>query len=86
MAQPVKEYDTALDSKKRITIRGARTKFYHVTEKNDGTIELSPRELTHPDEVYKKTLIMVDKAVKKLKEGNASDPIDFDELDNLLKK
>ena len=49
MASPLREYVARLDSKKRITLRGARTEYYHVTEKKDGTIELSPRELVHCD-------------------------------------
>lgn len=83
MAPVVREYDAKLDSKKRITIRGARTEFYHVTEKEDGTIELSPRELVHPDEISEKTLQMIDKAVQKFKEGEVSEPIDLEELEKL---
>jgi hypothetical protein len=84
MAPAIREYDAKLDSKKRITIRGARTEFYHVTEKKDGTIELSPRELVHPDKISEKTLHMIDKAVKKFKEGEVSEPIDLEELERLL--
>jgi len=84
MAPVIREYDAKLDSKKRITIRGARTEFYHVTEKKDGTIELSPRELVHPDKISEKTLHMIDKAVKKYKEGEVSEPIDLEELEKLL--
>lgn len=84
MPQTVKEYDAKLDSKKRITIRGARTQYYHVTEKTDGTIQLSPRELVHPDEISEKTLNMVDKAIKNLKKGKVSEPVDIDELKKLL--
>lgn len=84
MTQVTKEYDAKLDSKKRITLRGARTKYYHVTEKEDGTIELSPRELIHPDKISKKTLEMIDKAITKLKKGEVSEPVDLDELEKLL--
>ncbi len=84
MAQAIMEYDAKLDSKKRITIRGAQTQFYHVTEKKDGTIELSPRELVHPDEISERTLKMVDKAVRNFKTGKASKPVDMDELKKLL--
>jgi len=84
MAQAVKEYDAKLDSKKRLTIRGARTKYYHVTEKEDGTIELSPRELVHPDEVSKRTLEMMDEAISKFKSGEVSEPVNIDDLEKLL--
>lgn len=84
MTPAIREYDAKLDSKKRLTIRGARTQFYHVTERKDGTIELSPRELVHPDEISEKTLRMIDKAVTKLKKGEVSEPIDLEELEQLL--
>jgi hypothetical protein len=84
MAPAIKEYDAKLDSKKRLTIRGARTKYYHVTEKKDGTIELSPRELVHPDKVSKRTLEMIDKAINKFKAGEVSEPVNLDELEKLL--
>jgi len=84
MAPIVEEYDAKLDSKKRITIRGARTQYYHVIEREDGTIELSPRELVHPDEISKKTLEMVDIAISKFKKGEVSEPVDVDELEKLL--
>lgn len=84
MENIVREYNAKLDSKKRITIRGARTTYYHVKEHEDGTIEMSPRELVHPDEISQKTLEMMDKAITKYKEGEVSDPIDLDELEELL--
>ena len=84
MAQAIKEYDARLDSKKRITLRGAQTMFYRVREKSDGTIELSPRVLVHPDEVSAKTLSSIDKSVTNLKKGKASKSVDLDELNKLL--
>lgn len=85
MSEPLKEYDARLDSKKRITIRGAKTNFYHVTEKSDGTVELSPRVLAHPDEISSKTLSTLEKSVDNLKKGKASDAIDLKELKELIK-
>jgi len=84
MTTTIREYDAKLDSKKRLTIRGARTEYYHVSEKKDGTIELSPRELVHPDEISVKTLKMIDKAITKFKEGEVSEPVDMEELEQLL--
>ncbi len=51
MSHPVTQYDTRIDSKKRITLRGAKTEYFHVAEHDDGTIVLSPRTLVHPDQV-----------------------------------
>jgi len=79
-----KEYDAKLDSKKRLTIRGDRTKHYYVTEYEDGSVELSQRELIHPDEISKRTLEMMDKAMKNLEEGKVSKPMDMEELEKLL--
>lgn len=84
MAQATKEYDARLDSKKRITLRGAQTMFYRVREKRDGTIELSPRVLVHPDEISVKTLSTIDQSVSNLKKGQASKAVDLDELEKLL--
>ena len=41
MNTSVREYDAKLDSKKRITLRGCIFEYYHVKEKEDGTICLS---------------------------------------------
>lgn len=79
-----REYDAKIDSKKRLTVRGARTKYYHVTEYEDGTVELSPRELIHPDEISRRTLQMMDKAMENIKGGNVSEPVDMEELEKLL--
>jgi hypothetical protein len=81
---PAKEYDAKLDTKKRLTVRGARTRHYHVTEYEDGTVELSPRTLIHPDEISRRTLRMMDQAMQNLSEGTTSPPVNMDELDELL--
>ncbi len=80
------KYEAKIDSKKRITIRSPQTEYYHVTEKNDGTVILSPRVLIHPDEISKRSLEMMDEAIKNLKENKASEPVDLEELEELLKK
>lgn len=84
MAENIKEYDARIDSKKRITLRGASSEFYHVRERKDGTIELSPRILVHPDEISKNTLGMIDSSAKNLKEGRVSEPVNLNELDDLI--
>lgn len=81
-----REYDAKIDSKKRLTIRGARTRHYHVTEYEDGTVELSPRELIHPDEISRRTLQMMDRAMEHLQKGEVSEPVDMDALQDLLEE
>ncbi|MCC5935328.1 MAG: hypothetical protein JJU35_13860 [Balneolales bacterium] len=84
MEPTIKEYDARLDSKKRLTLRGAKTMYYRVREKEDGTIELSPRVLVHPEAISQKTLTMIDESIDQLKKGNASGPVDLEELNKLL--
>ena len=84
MSQAITEYDARVDSKKRIILRGAKTDYYHVVEKADGTIELSPRVLVHPDQISKKSLSTLDSSVENLKKGKASPPVDLNDLKKLL--
>lgn len=81
-----REYDAKLDSKKRLTIRDPRTKYYHVTEYEDGSVKLSPRELVHPDEISRRTLEMMDKAMENLDVGKVSKPVDMEEIEKLLEE
>jgi len=74
---PAKEYDARIDTKKRVTLRGARYDNYHVQEYADGRIILEPRELVAPYELSAKTLATMDESMKNLKKGKASKPIDL---------
>jgi hypothetical protein len=78
----VKEYDARIDTKKRVTLRGAKYDNYHVQEYADGRIVLEPRELVAPFEVSKRTLATMDESMKNLKKGKASKPIDLSALEN----
>lgn len=80
----MKAYDAKIDSKKRITLRGARAEYYHVEEKKDGTIVLSPRVLVHPEEISDRTMETIQQSVSNLKKGKASSPIDLREVKLLL--
>lgn len=80
MATSVKEYTAHIDSKKRISLRGARYQYYAVKEYDNGCIMLEPRELVAPEEISKKTLASMDEAVKNFKLGNVSDPIDLSDF------
>ena len=77
MSSVAKQYDTKIDSKNRFTIRGSKFDYYHVTEFNDGHIELVPRVLVDPTVISRNTLNMMDKSVENLKNGKVSDPVDF---------
>lgn len=77
MSGVAKQYDTKVDSKNRFTIRGSKFDYYHVTEFNDGHIELVPRVLVDPAVISRNNLNMMDKSVENLKNGKVSDPVDF---------
>jgi hypothetical protein len=70
-----KNYDAKLDTKRRVTIRNARTEFYHVTEYENGTIKLEPRVLVSPD-----MLEQIDATVTRHKAGHKGTKIDWSKL------
>ena len=70
-----KNYDTKLDTKRRVTIRNARTEFYHVTEYENGTVTLEPRVLISPE-----MLEQIDAAVKRHKAGHKGTKLNWSEL------
>ena len=74
----VKEYDTHIDAKKRITLRGTDAEYYAVKMFDDGRIMLEPRVLVPPEAVSKRTLKMLDKSAINFKKGKVSEPIDLD--------
>ena len=76
----VKDYTVHIDSKKRITLRGALYKYYNVKEYDNGCIVLEPRELTIPNGISVKTLEDMDKAVNNFKSGKISEPIDLSDF------
>ncbi len=74
----VKEYEAHLDTKNRITIRGAESDYYAVKAFRDGRVLLEPRVLVPPSAVSKKTLKMLDRAAANFAKGKVSKPIDLD--------
>ena len=68
-------YNSKIDSKKRITIRNPKYEYYNVTEHENGIIVLEPRELVSPLEISKNTLSMMDESVENIKKGKVSTPI-----------
>lgn len=75
--EAVRNYDVHIDSKKRVTLRGARYQFYNVREYDNGCIILEPRELVIPKEISSRTLSSMDQAIRNFKLGQVSDPVDL---------
>lgn len=76
----VKDYTVHIDSKKRVTLRGALYQYYNVKEYGNGCILLEPRELTVPDSVSSATLKDMDKAISNFKMGKVSDVVDLSDF------
>lgn len=73
----VANYDVAADDKNRISLRKARTKYFHVKALSDGSFLLEPRVLVSPNAISPRTLKMLDKSANNLKKGLASAPVDL---------
>ncbi len=78
--EAVKDYTVHIDSKKRVTLRGAMYQYYNVREYQNGCIILEPRELTVPEGVSARTLEDMDKAIDNFKIGQVSEPIDLSDF------
>jgi len=73
----VEHYDVAADAKKRISLRNAKTKYFHVKALSNGGYLLEPRVLVPPEAMSGRTLRMLGKSVASLKKGVVSAPIDL---------
>lgn len=76
----VKDYTVHIDSKKRITLRGALFQYYNVREYDNGCIVLEPRELTVPESISEHTLKDMDKAISNFKMGEVSQAVDLSDF------
>lgn len=76
----VKDYTVHIDSKKRVTLRGALYKYYNVKEYDNGCIILEPRELTVPESISKRTLEDMDRSISNFKIGNVSEASDLSDF------
>ena len=76
----VKDYTVHIDSKKRVTLRGALYQYYNVKEYDNGCIILEPRELTVPESISTATLKDMDNAISNFKKGSVSQPIDLSDF------
>src|SRR5208282_1830137 len=71
----VEDYDVAADAKKRISLRSAKTKYFHVKALSNGCFLLERRVLVSPQAISTRSLKMLDKSVANLKRGLASDDL-----------
>lgn len=76
----VKDYTVHMDSKKRITLRGALFQYYNVKEYDNGCIMLEPRELTVPESISACTLENMDRAISNFKMGELSPKVDLSDF------
>ncbi len=78
--EAVKDYTVHIDSKKRVTLRGALYQYYNVKEYQNGCIMLEPRELTIPEDISANTLRDMDRAIENFKINKISEPIDLSDF------
>ena len=78
--EAVKDYTVRIDSKKRVTLRGAAYQYYNVREYKNGCIILEPRELKVPEAISAKTLNDMDRAIANFKKGDVSEAIDLSDF------
>jgi hypothetical protein len=76
---PTRSYEGKLDEKKRLVIRGARHKYYHVQEEPNGMIVLTPQKLVEVEPISERAMKMMESSIKNLKKGITYGPIDLSE-------
>lgn len=77
----VRSYDARLDSKNRITLRGANYSNYNVRMFENDCIILEPRILTAPDSISARTVADMDRAVANFKAGEVSAAVDLTDFE-----
>ncbi|MCI6231311.1 MAG: hypothetical protein MR630_01615 [Selenomonas sp.] len=78
--EDIKDYTAHIDTKKRITLRGARYDYYNVREYANGCILLEPRELVRPESISAATLRTMDASIQNFKAGKVSAPLDLSSI------
>jgi hypothetical protein len=73
----LEDYDVAADAKKRINLRNAKTKYFHVKAFSNGAYLLEPRVLVPLEAISARSMKMLDKSAASLKKGIASAPINL---------
>ena len=67
--QVINNYIAHTDSKKRITLRKSKFKYYDVKEYDNGCLVLEPRVMTKPEGISDKALKVMDESITNFKEG-----------------
>ncbi len=80
----VRNYDVHIDSKKRVTLRGAAYHYYNVKEYENGCIMLEPRELVAPTAIGGMTEDEVCEEVLKGLKSAERKTYTVDEVDDIL--
>jgi hypothetical protein len=80
-----KEYRARIDSKKRLTLRGAENRDFRVLHRKDGSILLKPLVADAPEPVSASALRAMDKAVRNLRAGKRSKPANLDKYAHFAK-
>lgn len=75
-----RRYETKLDAKKRVVLRGAQHTYYEVKEKANGSILLTPKQLVGVEPISARTLAMIDRSMKNLDKGLVFGPVDLSEF------
>ena len=78
--EAIKDYTVHVDSKKRVTLRGAHYQYYNVKEYKNGCIILEPRELTVPEGISQETMRDMDRSIANFKTGKVSPAIDLSDF------
>lgn len=78
--EAVKDYTVHIDSKKRVTLRGAAYQYYNVREYKNGCIVLEPRELIVPESISARTLKDMDRAIANFRKGEVSEAVDLSDF------
>jgi hypothetical protein len=73
----VENYNVTADAKKRISLRNAKTKYFHVKALSNGCFLLEPRVLVPPQAISARSLKMLEKAAANFKKRQVSAPIDL---------
>jgi hypothetical protein len=71
------EYDVAADDKKRISLRNATPKYFHVKALTNGCFLLEPRLLVAPEAIPSRTRRRLEPSAANLRKGRASAPVDL---------
>jgi hypothetical protein len=76
----LRHYDIAADAKNRISLRGPKAKYFHVTALSNGSYVLEPRVLVPASAIPARTLKALKRSGEKPRNGKASQTASLPEL------